>query len=110
MSYGSVQSVLQILLVLLYTYTEVDRHRLTLLLIKSVDLSVDLSADLGLIRERSLFYPLLIPQIIILTNSCIHLIIFAGGITIYLMSREGSTPGGARASISRGPGFYFYFS
>ena len=49
MSYGSVQSVLQILLVLLYTYTEVDRHRLTLLLIKSVDLSVDLSADLGFI-------------------------------------------------------------
>ena len=45
--------------------------------------------------------PLLIPQKIILNNSGIHLNIFTGTITIYLISGEGSTPGGARASIAR---------
>ena len=51
-----------------------------------------------------LVLPFFITHIIILTNICIDLIIFAGGFTIYLMSSNwatGSTPGGARASILR---------
>ena len=58
----------------------------------------------------TLVLPLAILQMIILSDSDVHLIIFGGSITIYLMSGEGSTPGGALESISRGPGFYFHFS
>ena len=57
----------------------------------------------------TLVLPLIILQMIILTNSDIHLISLAGRIPIYLMSGEGSTPGGVRASISQGPGFYSHF-
>ena len=57
----------------------------------------------------TLVLPLIILQMIILTNSDIHLISLAGRIPIYLMSGEGSTPGGVRASISRGPVFFSLF-
>ena len=39
----------------------------------------------------------------------IHLISLVGSIPIYLMSGQGSPPGGVHASIWRGPGFYFHF-
>ena len=63
---------------------------------------------IGDIHTRVL--PLIILQMIILTNSDIHLISLAGRIPIYyLMSGEGSTPSAVRASISWGPVIFFTF-